>query len=102
MPLTFQAPIQAGVTVPFSKNGRNYVEFLGGVYGAYYYTGHKASHLEGSYSNSVATDTWDWGLRFNALFYINKFILGFEGSKSLYNHDIGIQLGVKIGYKVAL
>ena len=29
-------------------------------------------------------------------------ILGFEGSKSLCNHDIGIQLGVKIGYKVAL
>ncbi len=102
MPLTLQVPVQAGVTIPFTSNGRNYVEFLGGAYGAYYYTGHKASHMNGNYSHSVATDTWDWGLRFDALFYINKFIFGFEGSKSLNNHDIGIQLGVKFGWKVPL
>lgn len=102
IPLTANIPLQLGVTLPLNKYNSCYAELLGGAYGAYYYTGHKASHLNGSHNSSVSTEKWDWGLRFDALFYFNKLILGFEGSRSLNNHKIGLQLGVKIGYKFAL
>lgn len=102
VPAVVQIPIQAGVTLPLSRSGRVYVELLGGVYGSYYYTGHKNSDLEGDYTQSVQTELWDWGLRVNALFYLNKVVIGFEGSNSMYNENLGMQVGVKIGYKITL
>lgn len=101
VPVTMNIPVQLGVTLPLDKYNTNYVELMGGAYGAYYYTGHKAASLEGSYSKSVSTEIWDWGVRFDALFYFNKLIVGFEGSRSVNNHKLGMQLGVKIGYKFA-
>lgn len=102
VPFNVNIPLQMGVTLPLNKYNTCFVSFLGGAYGAYYYTGHKPSSMEGNYDKEVYTEIWDWGARLNVMLYFKKFVLGFEGSRSLNNRKIGAMAGIKLGYKLPL
>lgn len=91
-----------GLSLPLNAYNTCFVSFLGGAYGAYYYTGHKPSSMNESYDKEVSTEIWDWGVRLNVMLYFKKFVLGFEGSRSLNNPEIGTVVGIKMGYKIAL
>lgn len=102
VPLNVNIPVQMGLSLPLNAYNTCFVSFLGGAYGAYYYTGHKPSSMNESYDKEVSTEIWDWGVRLNVMLYFKKFVLGFEGSRSLNNPEIGTVVGIKMGYKIAL
>lgn len=104
VPFTVNIPLQVGVTLPLNAYNTCFISFLGGGYGAYYYTGHKSESLDRNDidKEEVFTEIWDYGIRLNVMMYFKKLVLGFEGSRSLYKHDIGTMVGIKLGYKFAL
>lgn len=101
-PFYADIPLQTGVSVPLDKYNRYNLIIYGGVYGSYYYLGHRAQSLTSEINEStVSTHTFDWGIRVNAYLYLKKFILGFEGNKSLCsNNGFDMNFGVSIGMRV--
>lgn len=93
-----EIPLQFGFAVPLSRYNTSHVTFLAGGYGAYYYLGHSSTEM--ITNESVATDSFDFGLRANVNFYFHKFILSFEGSKSLSKMELGTYIGLSIGVRV--
>ena len=48
---------------------------------------------------AVSTNSFDFGLRANVQFYINKFTLGVEWNNSLSKYKLGSSIGVSLGYR---
>ena len=90
-----EIPLQIGFALPLSLYNTSHVVFLGGGYGSYYYIGHK--HDDMTTNKTVETNTFDFGIRINATFYLNKFAIGFEASRSLSDTKLGEFIGIRIG-----
>lgn len=90
-----EIPLQIGFALPLSLYNTSHVVFLGGGYGSYYYIGHKHDNM--TTNKTVETNTFDFGIRINATFYLNKFAIGFEASRSLSDTKLGEFIGIRIG-----
>lgn len=90
--------LQIGFALPLILFKKSYVEFLGGGYGSYYYIGHKPNNM--TTNKTAETNTLDFGIRINATFYLNKFVIGFEASRSLSDAKLGELIGIRIGNKI--
>ena len=90
-------PLQAGIAIPLSRYNTSSMAFLAGGYGAYYYIGHSSENMEDK--KAVSTNSFDFGLRANVQFYINKFTLGVEWNNSLSKYKLGSSIGVSLGYR---
>ena len=90
-----EIPLQIGFALPLSLYNTSHVVFLGGGYGSYYYIGHKHGNM--TTNKTVETNTFDFGIRINATFYLNKFAIGFEASRSLSDTKLGEFVGIRIG-----
>lgn len=95
-----EIPLQIGFALPLSLYNTSHVVFLGGGYGSYYYIGHK--HDDMTTNKTVETNTFDFGIRINATFYLNKFAIGFEASRSLSDTKLGEFVGIRIGRRFYL
>lgn len=95
-----EIPLQIGFALPLSLYNTSHVVFLGGGYGSYYYIGHK--HDDITTNKTVETHTFDFGIRINATFYLNKFAIGFEASRSLSDTKLGEFVGIRIGRRFYL
>ena len=93
-----EIPLQIGFALPLCLYNTSYVAFLGGGYGGYYYIGHRPNNM--TTNKTAETNTLDFGIRINATFYINKFAIGFEASRSLSDAKLGEFVGIKIGMKL--
>ena len=90
-------PLQAGLALPLSRYNTSSVLLLAGLYGAYYNIGHSADKMEDN--KAVNSDSFDFGLRANVQFYINRFSLSFEWNNSLSKYKLGTNIGVSLGYR---
>lgn len=97
-------PFQTGISLPLNKY-RNYIfTALGGAYGSCNYIGHGTSNNQLALSSDkqgkpVDTFTFDWGVRLNANFYLNKFIISFEADRSFANKGLGTFIGFGVGFR---
>lgn len=94
---TMDIPLQVGVALPLSRFNTSSVLLLAGGYGAYYNIGHSSDKMEDN--KAVNSDSFDFGLRANVQFYINKFSLSFEWNNSLSKYKLGTNIGVSFGYR---
>lgn len=95
---SLDVPVQIGFALPMSKYNTSYVDFLAGGYASGYYIGHASKSM--TTGESGQTCSYDYGLRANVTFYLNKFVLDFEASQSLSKYEFGTYVGVKIGCKL--
>lgn len=94
----FDLPLQVGFALPLSRYNTSHVAFLAGGYWGFYYIGHSAKNTKSN--ETVETYTADFGLRANITFYIRRFALNFEASRSFSKHDLGTFVGVHIGARL--
>lgn len=96
--MTLEIPLQLGFTLPLSRYNTSNVDFLGGGYATGYYIGHSSENTQTK--EAVSTYSCDFGVRANVTFYFNRFIIGFEGTRSLSKLNLGTFVGVNIGYRI--
>jgi hypothetical protein len=100
--ISFDAPLQLGVSIPFGKYNRHLFSIFGGVYGrASFYIGNSgtsdkfAEILENHYELG---DYYDYGFRASIRIDFSKFTIGFDFDRSLNGFGNGgcITAGWKI------
>lgn len=91
-----EIPLQVGFAMPLSRYNTSQINFLGGVYGAYYYIGHGSDSIEDN--KAVSTNTFDFGIKVSVIFYFKRFVVNIEGNQSLSKH-LGTSVGIGLGWR---
>lgn len=96
--IVVDVPLQMGFAVPMSKYNTSHAAFVGGGYFTGYYIGH--SSASSPTDKPIETYSYDFGLRADATFYIHKFAIGLEVSKSLSKLKLGAFIGIHAGWRI--